>query len=449
VGRSSNRFGSISWSIFRPYRRAPSLRELVGIRSAHLDEWVGEIADKLVHGTTGEALNWYSSSGVVAQIDKRLPYCSNCVKLVTIVAEAGAVLPETMCQRALRALACSLLMALSGCASLSLSPTLPVPAPPSERAAMLDEIKSQYSKLLQMACLSSAAYVGQDTYQDFCQSWTHGPYTHIRSTPIPLVDVWGHPYNSYYIIWTDDSKKQQVVAIRGTDDLQDWEANLLFEPVSDKILQVAVHEGFGKYAQAVYDSLTTVNLYALYPGYDTYFAGHSLGGAAAVLTALYFYVQEPHRYNIKGVYTFGQPRVFDTRGATSWPAFGRNVYHVENCYDPVPLVPVSYDIFHTFVIDPLDANAQRQQYQHIGKEILLLNPREFWITDGSDIVRNLKSDIEVTYEAIRSGRQIDHSIGAYINRISELDANNVYSLPMPANPAYELSLHCLPYSLRP
>jgi hypothetical protein len=59
------------------------------------------------------------------------------------------------------------------------------------------------------------------------------------------------------------------------------------------------------------------------------------------------------------------------------------------------------------------------------------------------------SDLEVTYEAIRSGRQIDHSIGAYINRISELDANNVYSLPIPANPAYELSMHCLPYSLRP
>ena len=38
-----------------------------------------------------------------------------------------------------------------------------------------------------------------------------------------------------------------------------------------------------------------------------------------------------------------QPRVFDTRGAPSWPIFARNVYHVENCYDPVPLVPISYD----------------------------------------------------------------------------------------------------------
>jgi predicted lipase len=159
--------------------------------------------------------------------------------------------------------------------------------------------------------------------------------------------------------------------------LQDWEANLLFEPVADKILKVAVHEGFGKYAQAVYDSLNQTNPSAINPTYDTYFTGHSLGGAAAVLTALYFYVEQPRRYNIKGVYTFGQPRVFDTRGAASWPIFARNIYHLENCYDPVPLVPVSYDILHSFVINPLDANAQRRQYQHMGKEILLLNRENF------------------------------------------------------------------------
>jgi len=153
---------------------------------------------------------------------------------------------------------------------------------------MQGEIKDQYEMLQLTACLSSAAYVGQDTYEDFCRSRTHASHTRIRSTPINLIDVWGHPYNSYYIVWTDDLNKRQVVAIRGTDDLQDWEANLLFHPVSDKLLEVAVHEGFSKYAQAVYDSLTVTNPYVLNPHYDTYFTGHSLGGAAAVLTALYF-----------------------------------------------------------------------------------------------------------------------------------------------------------------
>jgi putative lipase involved disintegration of autophagic bodies len=38
---------------------------------------------------------------------------------------------------------------------------------------------------------------------------------------------------------------------------------------------------------------------ALIPTYDTYFTGHSLGGAAAVLTALYFYVQDKAPYKIK------------------------------------------------------------------------------------------------------------------------------------------------------
>jgi hypothetical protein len=359
-----------------------------------------------------------------------------------------AVHSATTGQSPLRAFAYCMLVALGACTSLSLSPTSPVPAPQSEKTAMQAEILLQYSSLQRMACLSSAAYVGEDDYKDFCQNSIHGPYTRIDSTKITLIDVWGHPYDSYYIVWTDDLNKQQVIAIRGTDDLQDWEANLLFEPVADKILKVAVHEGFSKYAQTVYDSLTITNPHALNPDYDTYFAGHSLGGAAAVLTALYFYVQEPNHYEIKGVYTFGQPRVFDTRGAASWPTFARHVYHVENCYDPVPLVPVSYDILHSFVINPLDTNAQRQQYQHMGQEILLLNPGEFWITHGSDITRDLRSDLEVTYQDIRSGHQIDHSIGAYINRISQLHGNNIRSLPIPVNPAYEFSQHCVPYSLQ-
>ena len=343
------------------------------------------------------------------------------------------------------AFACCMLVALSACASVSLSPTSPVPAPPSETKAMQEKLGSQYSNLLLMACLSSAAYVGQDTYKDFCQGWTQGPSMRISSTKITLIDMWGNPYNSYYIVWTDDHSKRQVVAIRGTDDLQDWEANLLFSPVSDKILKVPVHEGFSRYAQRVYDSLTVENPHALNPNYDTYLAGHSLGGAAAVLTALYFYVQEPTHYNIKGVYTFGQPRVFDARGATSWPAFADNVYHAENCYDPVPLVPVGYDISHFFLINPLDANAERRQYQHMGQEILLLDRKKFWMTDGSDIIRNLNSDLVVTYRDIRSHHQIDHSIAAYINRTWQLHGDDG-SLPIPVNPAYEFSQNCHPYT---
>jgi hypothetical protein len=345
-----------------------------------------------------------------------------------------------------RAFVCCMLMALSACASVSLSPTSPVPAPPSETTAMQDELLSQYSNLQLMACLSSAAYVGQDAYNDFCQRWTHGPYTRITPTKITLIDRWGKPYNSYYIVWTDDLNQRQVVAIRGTDDLQDWEANLLFSPVSDKLLNVFVHEGFSRYAQRVYDSLTIENPHALNPHYDTYLAGHSLGGAAAVLTALYFYVQDPARYKIKGVYTFGQPRVFDTRGATSWPTFANSVYHVENCYDPVPLVPVGYDIPHFFLIDPLDTNAERRQYQHVGRELLLLNPTEFWMTNGSDIIRNLNSDLLVTYRDIRADHQIDHSIAAYINRIWQLRGNNGRDLPIPINPAYKFSQNCHPYT---
>jgi Lipase (class 3) len=342
------------------------------------------------------------------------------------------------------ALACSLIMVLNACAPQSLAPSSPVPEPPSETTAMQGQLLSQYPTLQRMACLSSAAYVGADDYKDFCKNWTQGPNITIQKFPISLVDMQGSTYNGYYLVLTDGLKKQQVIAIRGTANLEDWEANIDFKPTADDILKVAVHEGFRRYGRAVYDSLTKDNKDVLKPEYDIFVTGHSLGGAAAVLTALYLHVQEPYRYKIKGVYTFGQPRIFDNRGATSWPDFARNVFHIENCYDPVPLVPVGDDIIHTFLINPLSTNIARRQYQHIGQEILLLNPGEYWMPGSNEIVRNLESDLQVIYQDLRRRHQTNHYIGTYIDRIWGLRGKNGHSLPNPVNPAYEFGRHCVP-----
>src|SRR5262249_54291788 len=149
-----------------------------------------------------------------AQIDRHPSPISNQGKFATQRSEA--VHPVTACRRALQSFACCLLVVLSACVSPALSPTAPVPAPLSEQAAMQGEILARYATFQRMACLSSAAYVGRDTDRDRCWSWTNGPGTRIQSAPIRLVDFWGHPYDSYYIIWTDDLDKQQAVAIRGT-----------------------------------------------------------------------------------------------------------------------------------------------------------------------------------------------------------------------------------------
>jgi predicted lipase len=342
------------------------------------------------------------------------------------------------------ALACSLAIVLGACAPQSLAPTSPVPEPLSETMAMQGQLLLQYTTLQRMACLSSAAYVGADDYKDFCKNWTQGPNTTIQNFPITLVDMLGKPYDGYYIVLTDNLHKQQAIAIRGTADLQDWEANFHFEAIADEKLKVNVHEGFARYAKAVYDSLTKDNKDVLNAEYDIFLTGHSLGGAAAVLTGLYFYVEEPQRIKIKGVYTFGQPRVFDNRGATSWPDFARNVFHIENCYDPVPLVPVSDDFIHNFIINPLSTNLIRRQFQHMGHEILLLNPGEYWMPGGNEIVRNLESDLQVILQDLHRGYQTNHYIGTYINRIWALRGADGHGLPQPVNPAYDFGGHCVP-----
>ena len=68
------------------------------------------------------------------------------------------------------------------------------------------------------------------------------------------------------------------------------------------------------------------------------------------------------------------------------------------------------------------------------------------MTDSGDIIRNLNSDLLVTYQDLRSNHQIDHSIEAYINRIWQLRGDDGRSLPIPVNPAYEFSQNCHPYT---
>jgi hypothetical protein len=220
-----------------------------------------------------------------------------------------------------------LALLLGACVARPSAPTEPVPQPPPETAAMQRQLLSQLPTLQGMACFSAAVYAIQkdpsaedhyfynpksDTYSEICKDWTQAPQTVIQGFPVTLTDDWGRPYIGVFMVWTDDVHKRQVIAMRGSYDLQDWEANFNFRPVSDKILKVSVHEGFSKYAKAIHASLTKDHPGALRADYDTFFTGHSLGGAAAVLVGLYFYVEDPHRYKFKGTYTFGQPRVFDT-----------------------------------------------------------------------------------------------------------------------------------------
>ena len=285
-------------------------------------------------------------------------------------------------------------------------------------------MKSQSVLLNQMACLSAAAYVGEDQPDATCRQWEQGPGIEMNPFWLKLQNIWGHTYPGTYTIIVDHNRRQQVIAIRGTDNFDDWLTDLRIHPVFDDILNVWVHHGFQMYAREVLQDLLGPNQHIklLNPTYDTYITGHSLGGAAAVVLALYFYTHYPTALHVEGVYTYGQPKVFDNYGAISWPKFADSIYHVENCFDPVALVPFGDDVAQNLFFSPLSGREARNQYEDIGHEITLLDPGMYWVPGQNELLRNTISDVAAAVDAIKHNNLTDHAISLYIQRLRMLNS---------------------------
>jgi len=333
-------------------------------------------------------------------------------------------------------------LVLSACAAqlvpLPAPPNVFPPEPQAELSAATAVVQSHSVLLNQMACLSAAAYVGQDQPDATCRQWEQGPGIEMHSFPVTLQNIWGHTYPGSYTIIVDNNRRQQAIAIRGTDNFNDWLTDLQFHPVFDDILNVWVHHGFQIYARAVLDDLLGPNQHIrlFNPTYDTYITGHSLGGAAAVVLSLYLYTRYPNALRVDGVYTYGQPKVFDNDGAISWPKFADGIYHVENCYDPVALVPLANDVAHSVFFSPLSVREARNQYEHIGHEIVLLDPGMYWVPGQNELVRNTVGDLDAAIDAIKHNRQTDHAISLYIQRLRMLNS--------PVNPVNRFASVCHP-----
>jgi Lipase (class 3) len=339
-------------------------------------------------------------------------------------------------------------LALSACVPQPVVPPHQVPTPAVESAGIQALVQTQYTVLNQTACLSEAAYFsnppGQNAPSPGCSQWENPP-VRMEYRPIMLTDIWGNSYPGQYWVIIDDVHRQQIIAIRGTADPADWLTDIRFIPVYDDILKVTVHRGFQTYARSVLTDLFDPK-HPLNPNYDTYVTGHSLGGAAAVLVGLYLHVGYPS-INVKGVYTYGQPKVFDNFGATSWPIFFNKIYHVENCYDPVALVPIADSFLGSLIVHPLSLRDETSQYEHVGHEILLLGRQKYWVPGANEVDRGAVSEVKAALAALKAKQDTDHAISLYISRLQALNSGNGAVFP-PTNPAYQFNETCA-YHLQP
>lgn len=156
----------------------------------------------------------------------------------------------------------------------------------------------------------------------------------------------------------------QTIAIRGTANLANVMVDLDIEFQPDERLGITLHNGFKSGAEAVFNDVKPW----LVAGMPVQITGHSLGGAIAVVLAMY--LKHDTAMQITQVITFGQPKVTNITGAEIYASIP--LTRVVTQKDLVPLVPP----LSPLQIKDLDV------YWHMGEEIILLGQQQYSQTRG-------------------------------------------------------------------
>ncbi|MEL4897110.1 lipase family protein [Crocosphaera sp. Alani8] len=162
------------------------------------------------------------------------------------------------------------------------------------------------------------------------------------------------------IIKVDENNQCQWIAIRGTDNLENWILDFDYiehrfdtrEPNKDPLI-MNFHSGFYKGTIGIYEDI--ISNQNLSPSYATHITGHSLGGAVAAILMILLYHDG---YSIDQCVTFGQPKVTDAKGA-------------KRCED-LPLLRIidEKDIVPSLPPNTL-LNLTKGKYEHFASEIIL------------------------------------------------------------------------------
>lgn len=132
-----------------------------------------------------------------------------------------------------------------------------------------------------------------------------------------------------------------LIAFCGSESLPDWLTNFSIIKVPAPFRETEVHTGF---QEALFPVLLeiTIALHKYNPTGDKgiWVTGHSLGGALAVLLASMF-IEEG--IEVRGLYTFGAPRVGDSQFSESFnEKFTGVSYRIVNEGDLVPHLPPEF-----------------------------------------------------------------------------------------------------------
>lgn len=239
-----------------------------------------------------------------------------------------------------------------------------------------------FSAIMEYAEFSNAAYHTKSRVRELSQLKNH-KLTYYSN--IPEIHV------SYFLA-TNDIDKTQIISVRGTSNVENAIVDIALKLIQDKHAGVRIHKGFSLAAQQIYEEIQP----HLKKDYVINTTGHSMGGAVALILAMYLDVDN---YDIGQVITFGQPKVTNIAGANKFQHL--NIVRIVTQKDLVPLVPP---------FDPLDLN-NIDIYWHQGKEVILLPDTSYAVLEG---ISSMMRVTKFTQEMLSEKNITNHQMTEYI-----------------------------------
>ncbi len=207
----------------------------------------------------------------------------------------------------------------------------------------------------------NAAYIADATYKTkteiekvlAAQGYTLKQYKQLES------------YSIAYVIASNDKTRQQIIAVRGTSNVENVIVDAAITLVPDPLTGIDIHQGFLLSARDIYQQI----LPEINPDYTISTIGHSLGGAAALILAM---MLDAQGYSIAEVITFGQPKVTNISGSQKFSQL--NIRRLVTAKDIVPLMPP---------LDPVDL-MNLSIFWHQGTEIVLFENNQYAVLNGTN-----------------------------------------------------------------
>jgi len=244
-----------------------------------------------------------------------------------------------------------------------------------------------FPELIESAEFAEAAYLTEDEIDRFVQSKN---YRLTRHHTLPEIQL------SYFIA-TDEAAKTHIISVRGTSNVENTLLDIALKLTQNQHTGLRLHSGFSSAAAQAYAEIKPL----LNRDYVINTTGHSLGGAVALVLAMYL---DKDAFRVGQVITFGQPKVTNIAGARKYQHL--NVIRVVTPLDVVPLVPP---------FDPLDIN-NLDIYWHSGKEVLLEADTRYSLLEG---VNSMLRATRFTQQRPSEENLANHKMSFYLELLNK------------------------------